>query len=140
MEDVLQYIIVIIAVIVAIISKVNKQKKADASAKNSKPIVNSTENEKTKKIPGSWEKWLDLDKAETEPVKQEAISVAPKLKEAVDSMNKNAKKESEQSHKEKISKKIDIDNQSEYYPEIELSTIDDVRRAIIYSEIINRKY
>jgi len=139
MKDTLQYIIVIIAVIVAIINKIRNQEKADGNPKNKKPVLDSTENKKTSSLPGDWEKWFKESEEEVQPVKQEPVVVAIHPQTIHSDLNRKNKSVVETNNKEQI-KAQNIDEHSNCEPEIQLNSIEEVRKAIIYSEIIQRKY
>lgn len=139
MENTFQYIIVVIAVIVAIISKIRKQEKADSSTKSDKPVSTPPKSEKKKPLSENWEKWLEAFEEEVKPVKQEPVVVNIHTQKIHEDVVKNTKlPEGTSNKKETVVKSTD--EQSEYRPEIQLNSIEEVRRAIIYSEIIHRKY
>lgn len=141
MDDFLQYIIVVVAVIAAIVSKIRTQEKADNDKNNKKPTVvpSEPENKKGNTILENWEKWFEADETKVSPLKQEPVNVSihpsPK-KTDLSTANKQATT-TDYKEKEDISLKNEI---LENTPDIQLNTIEDVRRAIIYSEIIQRKY
>jgi hypothetical protein len=141
MDDFLQYIIVVVAVIAAIVSKIRKQEKADNDKNNKKPTVAPSEpdNKKGNTILDNWEKWFEADETKVTPLKQEPVNVAIHPSPKKTDISTSNKQIATANHKEKedISLKNEI---LENTPDIQLNTIEDVRRAIIYSEIIQRKY
>nr|WP_320037045.1 hypothetical protein [uncultured Bacteroides sp.] len=141
MDDYLQYIIVVVAVIAAIVSKIRTQEKADNDKNNKKPTVvpSEPENKKGNTILENWEKWFEADETKVSPLKQEPVNVSihPSPKNAELSTAKKQVTTADHKEKEDISLKNEI---FENTPDIQLDTVEDVRRAIIYSEIIQRKY
>lgn len=141
MDDFLQYIIVVVAVIAAIVSKIRTQEKADNDKNNKKPTVvpSESENKKGNTILDNWEKWFEADETKVSPLKQEPVNVAihPSPKKPDLSTANKQTATADYKEKEDISLKNEI---LENAPDIQLNTVEDVRRAIIYSEIIQRKY
>jgi hypothetical protein len=141
MDDFLQYIIVVVAVIAAIVSKIRKQEKADNDKNNKKPtaVPSEPEEKEGNTVLDNWEKWFEADETKVTPLKQEPVNVAihPSPRNAdLSTANKQAAT-ADYKEKEDISLKNEI---LENTPDIQLNTVEDVRRAIIYSEIIQRKY
>lgn len=141
MDDFLQYIIVVVAVIAAIVSKIRTQEKADNDKNNKKPTVvpSEPENKKGNTILDNWEKWFEADETKVTPIKQEPVNVSihPSSKKTDISTSNKQAATADHKEKEDTSLKNEI---LENTPDIQLNTIEDVRRAIIYSEIIQRKY
>jgi Tfp pilus assembly major pilin PilA len=139
MENTFQYIIVVIAVIAAIISKIRQQEKADSKTKSDNPASTPQKIEKKKPLSENWEKWLEVFEEEVKPVKQEPVAVNIHTQNIHENVANNTKLTEEISNKKEKEVKS-TDEQLEYRPEIQLNSIEEVRRAIIYSEIIHRKY
>lgn len=139
MDDTLQYIIVIIAVIAAIISKIRNQEKVNKTPESKKPVLTPAEDRRTNPSPEGWEKWFDISEEKAQPVKQEPVvvnihaqSIHPDIyKKTNPAMNTNNKEKIEaQNMYELPEDKVDI----------QFNSMEEVRKAIIYSEIIQRKY
>jgi len=139
MDDFLQYIIVVVAVIAAIVSKIRTQEKADNDKKKTTVAPSEPENKKGNTILDNWEKWFEADETKVSPLKQEPVNVAihPSPKKTDISTSNKQVTTADHKEKEDISLKNEI---FENTPDIQLDTVEDVRRAIIYSEIIQRKY
>lgn len=138
MEDIFQYIVIIGAIIAAVIKSVSKEKQKKATPKVHGPIETTMQRDEKNPSPASeWEKWFDLIEEKIEPQKQEPVVVAPAVQD-VHSLSSTTKK------RPKIQvKEIETLNNIEHTdnpPQIALDSMDEIRKAIIYSEIIQRKY
>lgn len=139
MEDVFQYIIVVAAVIVAIVSKVRKLNIENSKTDVNQPVLNPDKRKATTPIPNNWEKWFEPDEIKEAPLKQEPVVIAPRSENIHTDSNVKNKITSNKNESRKNINQFKEEN-SEYQGEIQLQSIEDVRRAIIYSEIIQRKY
>lgn len=138
MEDIFQYIVIIGSIIAAIVTNVSKEKQKKATQKKQGPIVTSMPNNEKESSPTSeWEKWFDLIEEKIEPVKQEPVDVK-QVPQNVHALSSTTKRRPTIEVKE-----IEALNNIEHTdtsPQITLDSMDEIRRAIIYSEIIQRKY
>lgn len=139
MEDVFQYIIVVAAVIVAIVSKVRKLNIGNSKTDVNQPVLNPDKRKTAAPIPDNWEKWFESDDTKTASLKQEPVVIAPRSENIHTDSNVRNKITSDKKESQKNTNQFKEEN-SEYQGEIQLQSIEDVRRAIIYSEIIQRKY
>lgn len=138
MEDIFQYIVIIGAIIAAIVKNVSKEQHKKATPRVQGPI--ETTMQKDEKVPSpssEWEKWFDLIEEKKEPQKQEPVVVAPAVQD-VHSLSSTTKKRPTIQVKE-ISTLNNIEH-TDSPPQIALNSMDEIRKAIIYSEIIRRKY
>jgi len=139
MDDTLQYIIVIIAVIAAIISKIFKQEKVNKTTESKKSVLTPAEGEKKSPFPENWEKWFDTSEEEVKPIKQEPVVVALHPQSIHSDLIKKIKPEVNTDNEKSIEAQ-NINELSEGRPDIQFNSIEEVRKAIIYSEIIQKKY
>lgn len=137
MEDIFQYIVIIGAIIVAIVKNVSKEKPKTATTPRQSPVVTTIpENEKQTSPSSEWEKWLNSE-TETEPMKQEPLIVAPAHQD-VHSLSSSIKRRPTIQVEE--IKALKNTEHTDHAPQIALDSMDEIRKAIIYSEIIQRKY
>lgn len=148
-KDILQYIIVVIAIIVWVVSKVTKAAKKENTS--TAPPVSP----KQSKSLDDW--WKELSQEiQTETAPQSApVTVRQKIEQPIDRINpnyfeelhKNYKNAEFTAHKKPLKTLEIIDSFDDapankvYKPlNINLKHKDEARRALIYSEIFNRKY
>ncbi|WP_321439101.1 hypothetical protein [uncultured Bacteroides sp.] len=139
MDDILQYIVITIVIIAAIISKIRNQEKVNGNKENKRPDLAQKEDEKTNHLPNNWEKWLNGNEEKAEPLIQNPVNTVlhPQSSQADLTKKNKIGAEKDSTGKGKLQSN---NTTSEDRPDIQLSSLEDVRRAIIYSEIINRKY
>jgi len=139
MDDILQYIVITIVIIAAIISKIRNQEKVNGNKENKRPDLAQEEDEKTNHLPNNWEKWLKGSEEKSEPLIQNPVNTVlhPQSSQADLTKKNKIGVENDSTGKGKLQSN---NTTSEDRPDIQLSSLEDVRRAIIYSEIINRKY
>jgi len=139
MDDILQYIVITIVIIAAIISKIRNQEKVNGNKENKRPDLAQKEDEKTNHLPNNWEQWLKGNEEKAEPLIQKPVNTVlhPQSSQADLTKKNKIGAEKESADKGKLQSN---NTSSEDRSDIQLSSLEDVRRAIIYSEIINRKY
>jgi len=139
MDDIPQYIVITIVIIAAIISKIRNQEKVNGNKENKSPDLAQKEDEKTNHLPNNWEKWLSGNEEKAEPLIQDPVNTVLHPQSSQEDLTKKNKIGAEKDCTDKG--KLQSNNiTSEDRPDIQLRSLEDVRRAIIYSEIINRKY
>lgn len=138
MEDIFQYIVIIGAIIAAIVKTISNDKQKKATTQGHGPInTGMPSNEKESSPTSEWEKWFDLIEEKKEPIKQEPIVVAPTHQD-VHSLSSTAKRRPTIQVNEITS--LNNVELTDNPPQIALDSMEEIRRAIIYSEIIQRKY
>lgn len=136
MEGFGQYIFIAVIIIAFIISTVKESRK-NRKKESGQPVIMPEEVSQTTSEPSieDWERWFSAEDNQKEqtpvvdiPLKKETYSSISKIKETQQPANIRQPKE-KPSH-ERLG----------YEPKIKMNTKEEARRAIIYSEIIRRKY
>lgn len=138
MEDIFQYIVITVGVIVIIMSKVRKLNKESSHTNGEKPVL--TPAKEVKRDPVSdWEKWFETDERDATTLKQEPVVVVPHSENIHTDYNAKNKLATEKKSTDKI-KVPQTEEPSESRSDFQFQSIEEVRKAIIYAEIIQRKY
>ncbi len=142
MEDIFQYIIVIGIIIAIVVSKIGKQEKKKTAERSKEPVLPPTEEDKKEsQLPEAWEKWFNLNEEEdVKPTQSAPVVVTPKSQNIHE--DPNVRKKSAVLTKDIKEKKTVQDSfeQKNSKPDLQLSSPEEARKAIIYSEILHRKY
>lgn len=137
MQDFFSVLFFAVIIIVSIISSVNKEREKKKSRGNSHPA--SFPQEVTDTLPESWKDLFPVQpvivKPVVEPVSKKTEPKRPDPKPFLDT-----KEEGKQTIFEKADQKIIADEESVQQSDYSFQSLEDIRKAIVWSEIINRKY
>lgn len=136
MEGFGQYIFIAVIIIAFIISTVKESRK-NRKKESGQPIIMPEEVDQTTSETSieDWERWFSGEDKHNKPTS--ATNIPPK-KDTYSSITKI--KETQQPANTQQSKEKPSHERLGYEPKIKINSKEEARRAIIYSEIIRRKY
>ncbi|WP_321334052.1 hypothetical protein [uncultured Bacteroides sp.] len=139
MKDLLQFLLIVGIIGVAIIRQISKNKpeKADATPRTPSP---KGEDDESPSLPGGWEQWFPTEqKSAMPPVAHEVI--APAATTVQQRKKELSKKNAPLPPTKKNNQKQDSPPQTNNNEQdFGIHSAEDARRAIIWSEILQRKY
>lgn len=125
MEDFSQYIIFGLVALAIIISTIRTKKKQAANMEKQSHLPEHTKEITKSSVPQNWEEWFNQDdKSQPAPPSIHPTKIVgnkPQIKKQAEP-------------------KVKDHERLGYEPEIKLTSAEEARRAIIYSEILHRKY
>ncbi len=136
-EDILYFIIISAVIVISIVRNIKK-----AQQKTSAPPLDHP----TPSTPSTWEDLMrELQKQtqqEPEIVKEQAVEypMTNRSQEKIIDEIKNLETETYQKEEEPEQEPILVEEKEDVPKDYEIKTADDLKKAVIYSEILNRKY